>query len=246
MVFQQLRSLATKTLRSDRYAPGLFSISNALNKSQQKLITDACYKVGIMEDRLIYNVPYRGRMYCALNSLPKPVTDIFYNNLATFSEVDPTLKFKVPTHAIVLHYKPECKIEGKSYIPWHQDNGDNDGQLDYPVLSYNFGDACEFLVCNEKPRLGKQLDPAHPDNLAHSIRLNSGDILFFGGSSRRIWHSVYTLYPGTAPSDFAFGAGRLNITLRYTPELFGREQEFFQIPDDHKKDNAFFKLSKMK
>jgi len=48
------------------------------------------------------------------------------------------------------------------------------------------------------------------------IELQSGDLLVFGGPSRRIFHGVPKVYAGTGPHDMGLPPGRLSITIRET------------------------------
>ena len=48
------------------------------------------------------------------------------------------------------------------------------------------------------------------------VELRSGNLLVFGGPSRRIYHGVPKVLEGTAPSGLGLPPGRLSITLRET------------------------------
>jgi len=48
------------------------------------------------------------------------------------------------------------------------------------------------------------------------VELRSGDLLVFGGPSRRIYHGVPKVLEGTAPSSLDLPPGRVSITLRET------------------------------
>jgi len=74
------------------------------------------------------------------------------------------------------------------------------------VVSISVGDACEFQWGPDKR------------TVAHSARLNSGDVIIFNGG--KVYHSVKTIYANTAP-DFwrsgeieTYGHARLNIQMR--------------------------------
>ncbi len=70
-----------------------------------------------------------------------------------------------------------------------------------PVVSVSLGDRALF-------RLGGQSrsDPTT------SLRLASGDVVVLGGASRRAYHGVDRIYPGT--SRLVPDGGRINLTLR--------------------------------
>ena len=69
------------------------------------------------------------------------------------------------------------------------------------MVSLSLGDSCLFRVGG-----GKRSDPTH------SFRLNSGDALVLGGSTRLAFHGVDRVYPGT--STLLSEGGRINLTLR--------------------------------
>lgn len=76
-----------------------------------------------------------------------------------------------------------------------------------PVVSFSIGDAAEFLYGDEK-----DVDKAE------NIVLESGDVLIFGGKSRRVFHGVTAIKPNTAPKALLEATnlrpGRLNLTFR--------------------------------
>jgi alkylated DNA repair dioxygenase AlkB len=69
------------------------------------------------------------------------------------------------------------------------------------------GDTAEFLY-------GDARDEAK----ASKVKLESGDVLIFGGQSRHIFHGVSTITPKTAPTyvteEAKLRPGRLNLTFR--------------------------------
>ena len=99
----------------------------------------------------------------------------------------------------------------------------------------SLGNACDFLL-KDKPK-----------DEPISVRLESGDVILFGGPARHIMHTVHTIYPGTAPRSLlarhaelttklapcpTFAASpsdaegfRVNLTFRHAPELRGMESE---------------------
>jgi len=81
----------------------------------------------------------------------------------------------------------------------HQDMDEAD--QDTPVLSISLGDTAVF-------RLGgvNRSDPTR------SFRLASGDVCLLAGASRRAFHGVDRILPGS--SQLVPGGGRINLTLR--------------------------------
>ena len=94
---------------------------------------------------------------------------------------------------------------------------DRDEASSAPVVSLSLGDACTF-------RFGT---PEHRGRPYTDVRLESGDLVVFGGPSRMAFHGVPKVFDGTAPAwcSEVLGAepGRVNITLRETrpPTLGG-------------------------
>ncbi|KAL6745666.1 alpha-ketoglutarate-dependent dioxygenase AlkB-like protein [Haematococcus lacustris] len=93
----------------------------------------------------------------------------------------------------------------------HQDKDESSDSLrrGLPVVSMSLGDAADFLfgsTCEE--------------STAQRVRLESGDVLVFGGPSRMVFHAVPNIYPGTAPPSLVQATGlrpgRLNLTFRQT------------------------------
>ncbi|MGN0117773.1 MAG: alpha-ketoglutarate-dependent dioxygenase AlkB, partial [Streptomyces albidoflavus] len=83
---------------------------------------------------------------------------------------------------------------------------DKDERSDAPVVSLSVGDACLFRLGNTEGRGRPWQD----------LRLESGDLLVFGGPSRFVYHGVPKVYPGTAEPSVGPATGRLNLTLRET------------------------------
>lgn len=89
--------------------------------------------------------------------------------------------------------------EGDARMGLHVDSDEE--AWDAPVLSISLGDTALF-------RIGGILrsDPTR------SVRLASGDVCMLGGSSRRAYHGVDRIMPGT--SRLLPKGGRINLTLR--------------------------------
>jgi alkylated DNA repair protein (DNA oxidative demethylase) len=81
----------------------------------------------------------------------------------------------------------------------HQDRDEAD--FSAPILSLSLGDSCRFRYGGDSRR-----DPSA------TIRLDSGDILVFGGPARLMFHGVDRILPGT--STLLEPPGRINLTLR--------------------------------
>jgi len=116
---------------------------------------------------------------------------------------DSTLPTMDPNTALLNYYNE------KAHFKWHKDSEDpnliklNQGK---PIISFSIGLSAEFCY--------KQ----NYDDLDHkSLRLDSGDVIVFGGPSRMIVHSVNKIYGRTMPGPLissTMRSGRLNITVR--------------------------------
>jgi len=73
--------------------------------------------------------------------------------------------------------------------------------VDAPVLSVSLGDSALFRFGTG----GRRRDTS-------MLKLNSGDVLMFGGSSRLMYHGIDRIQAGG--SSLVKGGGRINLTLR--------------------------------
>lgn len=102
--------------------------------------------------------------------------------------------FSAPPEACLVNfYEPSARMG------LHQDRDEE--EFGAPVLSVSLGDTCVFRIGGVE-RGGR----------TRSIRLQSGDLLLFGGPSRLAFHGVDRILPGT--SDLLPQGGRINLTLR--------------------------------
>jgi DNA oxidative demethylase len=83
---------------------------------------------------------------------------------------------------------------------------DGEEPSDAPVVTLSLGDTCVFRFAGVGRRNGPFTD----------VELRSGDLLVFGGPSRRIYHGVPRVLEGTAPEGVGLPPGRVSITLRET------------------------------
>ena len=83
---------------------------------------------------------------------------------------------------------------------------DGEEPSDAPVVTLSLGDSCVFRFAGVGRRTAPFTD----------IELRSGDLLVFGGPSRRIYHGVPRVLDGTAPAGLDLPPGRVSITLRET------------------------------
>lgn len=48
----------------------------------------------------------------------------------------------------------------------------------------------------------------------NQVRLESGDVLVFGGPARLLWHGLSRVLPNQRPKGLVMAPGRLNLTFR--------------------------------
>jgi DNA oxidative demethylase len=102
-----------------------------------------------------------------------------------------------PDAAIVNLYSPGARLG------LHRDAEE---PAEAPVVTISLGDTCVFRLAGVDRRTGPFTD----------VDLYSGDLLVFGGPSRRIYHGVPKVIEGTAPAGIGLPPGRLSITVRET------------------------------
>jgi alkylated DNA repair protein (DNA oxidative demethylase) len=98
---------------------------------------------------------------------------------------------------------PECCLvnlyRNGARMGLHQDRDEQ--ALDAPVLSVSLGDTALFRMGGTSRR-----------GPTTSLRLESGDVLTFGGRARLAFHGIDRVMEGT--SELVAGGGRINLTLR--------------------------------
>lgn len=103
-----------------------------------------------------------------------------------------------PEACLVNWYGPDSRMG------LHVDS--DEAATDAAVVSISLGDRARFRIGGPSRR-GKTA----------SMVLSSGDVVVLGGASRRCYHGVDRIYPGTSTllpeKDFP-GGGRINLTLR--------------------------------
>ncbi|HWC63246.1 MAG TPA: alpha-ketoglutarate-dependent dioxygenase AlkB [Rhizomicrobium sp.] len=85
----------------------------------------------------------------------------------------------------------------------HQDR--DESALDAPVVSVSLGDDALFRIGGQERK-----------GATSSLRLQSGDVVMFGGPARLAFHGIDRIYPGSSTliRDVFGGGGRINLTLR--------------------------------
>ncbi|CAN6454182.1 unnamed protein product [Victoria cruziana] len=133
--------------------------------------------------------------------LVQKVLEVAQGHLKNYSKLE--LPAMNPDICIVNFYSKSGKLG------LHQDKDESPGSIQkgLPVVSFSVGDSAEFLF-------GEDRDVEK----AQKCRLDSGDVLIFGGKSRLVFHGVPTIFPDTAPKQLLeqtnLRPGRLNLTFR--------------------------------
>jgi alkylated DNA repair protein (DNA oxidative demethylase) len=130
--------------------------------------------------------------------LPADLADLARAAVAdAYGAASPAARRYAPDAAIVNLYAPGARLG------LHQD-GEEPSPA--PVVTISLGDTCRFRFAGVDRRTGPFTD----------LDLASGDLLVFGGSSRRIFHGVPKVYDATGPDGLGLPPGRLSITVRET------------------------------
>ncbi|KAL0487086.1 alpha-ketoglutarate-dependent dioxygenase [Acrasis kona] len=207
-------------------APGLIFIKHALSKELQLWLSKYAVDAGNRPDngfwvetsdpegkaiKVLNSDIGRGRIYDDISKFPDSgeVEGLCQNLVSTARKHDSHLPKMNPTHLLLLYYATHEGME------WHVDNDINDGKNDHPIVSITIGNACDFGY----KLIGKE---------AQTLRLESGDVLIWGGVNRMLLHCVEKVYQNTCP-DFLqsiFENARLNFTYRDAPDARGREHQF--------------------
>jgi alkylated DNA repair protein (DNA oxidative demethylase) len=98
-----------------------------------------------------------------------------------------------PEACLINHYSSGTRLGS------HIDADEED--FDAPVVSISLGDAAIFHIGGTTRKAAKQ-----------RLLLRSGDVVVLGGASRRAYHGLDRIQPGS--SDIVPWGGRINLTLR--------------------------------
>lgn len=225
-------------------APGAVHVPDWMSREQQEFLLRACADWAAVRAPRSIVLPGGGRMSVRTFSLGRDWSPYRYDDdedtpplpewllraarsaLAAAVAVDPRAAENASAICAPESYNPEfCAPElytPELYTPdaalvnlyghgatmgLHQDR--DEASL-APVVSFSLGDACTF-------RFGT---PEHRGRPYTDVRLESGDLVVFGGPSRMAFHGVPKVFDHTAPAwcreTLGAAPGRVNITLRRT------------------------------
>ena len=128
---------------------------------------------------------------------------------------DPPSRYR-PDVALVNWYGPGARMGM---------HADREESSPAPVVSLSLGDGCIF-------RFGRAEGRGRPWS---DIELESGDLFVFGGPSRRAFHGVPRVVPGTGDPRTGLGGGRFNVTLRESGFSDGGTAESGETGDEDAK-----------
>lgn len=187
---------------------GLVILKNFLTEKDQKNICNIFLKI----DKNMSVSSNRHRFYDSIKKYPDSIflTETVNRCIRTANNFDKDILIDEPTHLILLKYQESSNMK------FHKDISENDGDGLNPIVSFSIGNSCDFAI---------KYNICDTEEI---IRLNSGDVILFGGKSRYIYHSVKSIYPYSGPVNITniIGNHRLNLTFRHTPKMFGKEHKF--------------------
>lgn len=144
-------------------------------------------------------------------ALPPALWEIVKSAAETASEACASVPSISPGVCLVNHYTHSGRLG------MHQDRSEQADTLrrGSPVVSISIGDACEFGYSDSRPEeVDAALAALGGGDKVKSVRLDSGDVLIFGGPSRMLFHGVNKIFPNHRPKGLVLAPGRLNLTFR--------------------------------
>jgi alkylated DNA repair dioxygenase AlkB len=191
---------------------GLVYLPNALDIPTQQWINDVVFETGVGDDKqgggfyklegnaLKLNMGKRGRVIEPMAAFPDKLRKMCKKFAEKAKEIDPTMPDMDPNTLLINFYNDNASFK------WHRDSEDpqlvKEGK-GKPIVSFSIGLSADFCYKTH-----------YEDQAYNTIRLNSGDVLIFGGRSRMIVHQVEKIYPHTMPIDLKMRNGRLSLTFR--------------------------------
>lgn len=216
--------------------PGLVILKGFLTPSEQQELVNDSRKLGLGLGGF-YKPTYASGAKCRLHQMcvgrswnvvteqyedrrsnfddapPPPLPESWINyaqrSLEAAKAIDPqvlgTCKTMTPDICVVNFYKKA----GRNGMHIDKDESEEAMRMGSPVISFSIGCAAEFAYIDHYPG---------PEEAVPIVRLESGDVLVFGGPARNVVHALTRVYNGTHPSWLRMRSGRLNLTFReYKP-----------------------------
>ena len=206
--------------KTERLGPGLVCLRKFLSVEAQMWLASESFALGesgsddaargqgffakMGDGTFKLNQGSRGRMILEPDAFPDGIlTQMCEDAVAAACAADAEMPTNMnPTTCLVNFYKDGAEFK------WHKDSEDPKlvkSRTGPPIVSFSVGLSGDF---------GYKYSFDDPEHKV--VRLNSGDVLLFGGPSRMIVHSVLNVYPGSMPGHLRGKMlnGRLNVTVR--------------------------------
>jgi len=123
---------------------------------------------------------------------------------------------EAPDDALIMPIasNPKSKPNPDVRLGMHQDKDEDQSSLKagIPVVSISIGDAGDFAYAPVPKKTHNKGDGDFPGE--KSVKLESGDLLVFGGPSRLAFHGVRKVHNASKPKGLMMRPGRLNLTFR--------------------------------
>lgn len=216
------RVMGEKGSTAEVLAPGLVCLRRAIDLDTQTWLAEQAFILGeggegrqgfydtIPGDTpgdapvLRLNQGTRGRVILPTDAFPDKLAQIVHDcvKCAQLADSPTHVPDMNPTTALVNFYKEGAQFK------WHRDSEDPEHarhDTGPPIVSFTVGLSADFSY-------KRRFEDAGHD----TVRLNSGDVLLFGGPARMIVHSVTGVVPRTMPPMMRGRMlhGRLNVTIR--------------------------------
>ena len=145
----------------------------------------------------------------AVPPLPPELWQLVEAAAQAASEASPSIPQLSPGIALVNFYGHAGRLG------MHQDKSESRESLarGAPVVSLSIGDSCDFGYSETRPDRD-DAEAAIGGAREKSVRLDSGDVLVFGGPARMLFHGVNKIHANHRPKGLAMLPGRLNLTFR--------------------------------
>ena len=142
--------------------------------------------------------------------LPQELWQLVEAAAAAASEACPSIPSLSPGVALVNFYGHAGRLG------MHQDKSEGRDSLarGAPVVSLSIGDSCDFAYSESRPDGADAVEARLGSARQKSVRLDSGDVLLFGGPARMLFHGVTKIHANHRPKELRMLPGRLNLTFR--------------------------------
>jgi alkylated DNA repair protein (DNA oxidative demethylase) len=207
---KRLEAMLSKPLEIE---PGILLWHEALKKHAQQALAAAVFDLAKRAPFYRPRMPVSGKSFSVEETNFGPLGWVSDETGYRYSTTHPETGKPWPAIPPVLlelwggaaHYPqpPECCLvnlyRGAARMGLHQDRDEQ--AIDAPVLSVSLGDSAIFRIGGTSRR-----------GATKSLRLESGDVLVFGGPARLAYHGIDRVIADTSP--LLSGGGRINLTLR--------------------------------